>query len=175
MAISDNLGTSVVLTWNAAEGALQYEVEIEDADNTPAFILEFKTTQTFAHVDGLTAGGHYKFKVKSECSSGSSDHAPWFLFTTDFPGNNTNFVAINAFPNPVSNQLRVQLKEAGFDGTIRGELVDLSGRIVWVQEFKEGRSLEEFEIPVSGFREGFYLLNLHSGQETERVRIFVQH
>ena len=80
---------------------VRYEVEIEDGDNTPVFNKEFITTQTSASIDGLTPGGQYKFKVKSECSSGSSDHAPWFFFvagegdgTGDPGGGNTSSCAI---------------------------------------------------------------------------------
>ena len=88
LSVSNNTGASVQLSWNAAPGAIRYEVEIEDGDNTPPFHQEFNTTQTTATIEGLTPGGQYKFKVKSKCSSGSSDHAPWFFFTAG-SGDNT--------------------------------------------------------------------------------------
>ncbi|MCB0688251.1 MAG: fibronectin type III domain-containing protein, partial [Saprospiraceae bacterium] len=82
LSVSQINSTSVTLLWSKTENAIKYEVEIEDTDNTPSFELDKNTSETSLLVTGLVPGGHYKFKVKSECSSGSSDHSPWFFFST---------------------------------------------------------------------------------------------
>ena len=76
-------GTKATLSWSAVEGANQYEVQIEDGDNTPAFNQQFTTTATTQDVSGLSAGGEYKFKVKSLCGGNSSDHSVLHFFTVD--------------------------------------------------------------------------------------------
>ena len=77
------IGTTATLSWSSAGGADQYEVQIEDGDNTPAFNSQFTVSGTSQEVSGLVAGGEYKFKVKSLCGGNSSDHSPLFFFTVD--------------------------------------------------------------------------------------------
>ncbi|MCB0689629.1 MAG: hypothetical protein KDC53_23980, partial [Saprospiraceae bacterium] len=122
---------------------------------------------------GLTPGGQYKFKVKSECSSGSSDHSPWFSFATA-PEINQNIISIKAFPNPVNNFLTISLGIDEFKGEIIGKMVDFTGRTVWSQSFAPS-DLKDFQIPVAHLRDGFYQLQLWSKEQIANVRIFIHH
>ena len=73
-------GTSAVLSWTAAAGALSYRIEVEDGDNTPAFKVAVNVTGTTYTVTGLTAGGNYKFKVRTNCSFLTSSWSSSFFF-----------------------------------------------------------------------------------------------
>ncbi|MDH3648564.1 MAG: fibronectin type III domain-containing protein, partial [Saprospiraceae bacterium] len=86
LLVSDITPTSAVLSWNAVEGVTGYEVEVEDGDNTPPFVLNINTESTSIMVGGLTAGGQYKFKVKAVCGNDSSDHSPLMFFSSATEG-----------------------------------------------------------------------------------------
>ena len=73
-------GSSAVLSWTAVSGAISYRIEVEDGDNTPAFNLAVNVTGTTYTVTGLTVGGNYKFKVRSNCSFLTSSWSSWFFF-----------------------------------------------------------------------------------------------
>lgn len=87
LSVSNLTGNSATLSWSAVAGALQYEVEVEDDNNTPLFNYHVITNDTAIVVTGLVAGGNYQFKVKSKCGTASSDYAAWFLFGSG--GSNT--------------------------------------------------------------------------------------
>lgn len=85
-AMFDATGTAQ-LTWAAVTNALIYEVEVESEENTPFFHLELNTTENFAELTGLVAGGTYKFKVKSKCGgSNSSEYSVWAFFGSGING-----------------------------------------------------------------------------------------
>ncbi len=133
LSISNNTGSSVTLQWSSAAGAINYEVEIEDDENTPLFNQEFRTSGLSQEVSGLTPGGSYKFKVKSECSSGSSDHSPWFFFTAgdDDSGGADDGTGGSACDIP--NELRV-IKIA--ENTIRIEWNEVFGALQYEVEIE---------------------------------------
>lgn len=82
LAATNITDSSAVLSWDPVPGVTQYRVEIEDADNTTPFNLELTVTGNSYTVMGLAAGGNYKFKVKSRCSSNNfSDYSEWFFFS----------------------------------------------------------------------------------------------
>lgn len=82
LVVSNITNDGANLSWTAVPGALQYEVEVEDAENTPAFQFNIVTSETTVSVLGLAPNGNYKFKVKSKCSGGSSLYSDWVFFST---------------------------------------------------------------------------------------------
>lgn len=81
-------GSSATLSWNGVSGAVQYDIEIEDEQNTPgAFHLEVSSTDTFYVITGLQPGVLYKFKVRTRCAGGSqSDWSAWQYFNGTIGG-----------------------------------------------------------------------------------------
>ena len=81
-------GSSATLSWNGVSGAVQYDIEIEDEQNSPgAFHLEVSSTDTFYVVTGLQPGVLYKFKVRTRCAGGSqSDWSAWQYFNGTIGG-----------------------------------------------------------------------------------------
>ncbi len=74
-------GTAALLSWNAVSGAVQYNIEIEDEQNTPSnFHLEVSSQDTFYNFTDLLPGVLYKFKVRTQCASGQSDWSAWQYF-----------------------------------------------------------------------------------------------
>lgn len=83
LLVSDIDGTSATISWNAVPGVDNYEVEVEDDENTPLFHFNEITLATNVQVNGLNPNGNYKVKVKSKCSGGNnSDWSEWVFFST---------------------------------------------------------------------------------------------
>ena len=78
------------LTWDPVPGALAYEVEVEDDENTPPFEWNEIVTTNQVTVAGLAANGSYQFKVKAKCDSNNSLYSPWLFFTTGNGGSGGN-------------------------------------------------------------------------------------
>ena len=91
LSVSNITSTSATISWNAVEGVDNYEVEVEDGDNTPAFEFNRELSATTVEVSGLSPNGEYKVKVKSKCSGGNnSEYTEWLFFNAtpgDDPGN----------------------------------------------------------------------------------------
>jgi len=104
LTVSNLTSNSAILSWSPAAGALQYEVEVEDDENTPLFSFNAITTDTTIAVIGLAAGGNYQFKVKSKCANGSSEYAAWIFFNASATGGGGTGggVGTNACTTPVN-------------------------------------------------------------------------
>jgi len=75
-------GTSAKLSWKTVVGAVKYDVEVEDEQNTPPsnFHVEASVQDSFYTITGLQAGVMYKFKVRANCGNGQSDWSDWLFF-----------------------------------------------------------------------------------------------
>ena len=90
LSVTNITNTSATVSWDAVEGVDNYEVEVEDGDNTPAYELNRELSATTIEVTGLSPNGEYKVKVKSKCSGGNnSEYTEWVFFNAtpgDDPG-----------------------------------------------------------------------------------------
>ncbi len=182
---------AATLSWGAIEGVTGYEVEIEDNENTTPFNLEVQTENTQIRVSGLVPGGQYQFKVEAICGIESSDHSPWYFFSTTSLINVANAVNnsrlaletisdrtdliplyVQVFPNPASDFLQVDLREWPVDRTSQIHLVDFTGRIVFRADAAHGGLLQ---IPVAGYRAGFYQLVVQSGKSLRTKKFLINH
>ncbi|NUO02097.1 MAG: fibronectin type III domain-containing protein, partial [Saprospiraceae bacterium] len=81
LTVSNITDGTATLNWTAVSGAQQYEVEVEDNENTAPFVFNALTAETTITVTGLAANGQYQVKVKSKCGSGlSSEYSAWVFF-----------------------------------------------------------------------------------------------
>lgn len=191
LTASDITFDAATLSWGAVEGAIGYEVEIEDDENTTPFNLEVQTENTQIRVSGLIPGGHYQFKVEAICGIESSDHSPWHFFSSTSLINVANAVnssrlaletiidrtdliplSVQLFPNPASDYLHVDLREWPADQSSRIHLVDFTGRIVFREEAVHGSIVQ---IPLSSYRSGFYQLVVQSGKSLRTKKFLINH
>lgn len=81
LVVTNITDSSATLNWDAATGATQYTVGIEDEQNNPStFHIETSVTGTSYQVSGLKAGVKYKFKVRTRCGGDKSDWSEWVFF-----------------------------------------------------------------------------------------------
>ncbi len=180
LVVSELSSTSVLLSWDVIGAATAYEVEVEDDDNTPPFSLEVNTPETSLEVDGLAAGGHYKFKVKARCPSGSSEHSPWHFFSA--PGQTTSsnhvgglsgqFVRLLVYPNPASSTLWLEADHHEIRGPLAIRITNPTGKQVFQTQL-DGRQ-SNVEINVTQWPVGLYTIVSGTDRATAIDRIVVQ-
>ncbi len=87
LAAGSITGATATLTWNTMTDATQYNVKIQDEQNTPStFHVETTVPGASYTVAGLQAGVLYKFKVRARCGSNKSDWSGWTFFKADNGG-----------------------------------------------------------------------------------------
>lgn len=86
--------------------------------------------------------------------------------------NEADLTIVGTYPNPAKDWVRMQLKaKDGQTQTIR--LRDLQGRLMLEKNVQLERGLQEIELPLNGFSEGMYLLEI-TGSQTSVSRLVIQ-
>jgi hypothetical protein len=67
--------TTATVNWNAASGANSYDVDYKATSSGTWINVATGTTSTSANLSGLTPGTSYDWRVRTNCSSGSSSYA----------------------------------------------------------------------------------------------------
>lgn len=72
---SSNVGTTTAtISWSAVSGAFNYTMEIK-ATSSATWISLGTTTATIVNISGLTAATTYDWRIKTNCSTGSSGYS----------------------------------------------------------------------------------------------------
>jgi hypothetical protein len=83
-------------------------------------------------------------------------------------------VLVNAYPNPVSTSLTVEL-EAQNSGSYVLEMVDLSGRVVLSDNMNTVSGLNKTSVDVSTLAKGMYLLTIKDAAGfVQQIRVAVE-
>ena len=78
--------TSATVNWTAVSGALSYDVDYKAASSGTWINTATGTTSTSVNLSGLTEGTLYDYRVRANCSGGSSSYGQG-QFTTTAPCN----------------------------------------------------------------------------------------
>ncbi|MBL0342006.1 MAG: T9SS type A sorting domain-containing protein [Bacteroidetes bacterium] len=91
------------------------------------------------------------------------------LSSSTLPG-----ATVNAYPNPVSTQLNVEL-DAIAAGTYSVELIDVAGRVIYATEMVATVGLNNNTIDVATFAKGVYTLSVKNAEGfAKQIRVAVQ-
>ncbi|MDZ4680637.1 MAG: fibronectin type III domain-containing protein [Saprospiraceae bacterium] len=183
LEVSEVTTTSVKLSWSPVAGALRYEVEVEDDENTPAFSFDALTANTAVMIIGLTPGGKYQFKVKSKCGGGqSSEYSAWVLFSTALQlaapatglaglGYENPMPAFQVYPNPAASAVTVQWNEPTTE--IRSlSIVNAQGCQMMRYNNIDGAN-GRVELPVSNLDAGLYMVVVSNGRTTQSKQLVI--
>lgn len=183
LTVSDITSGSALISWDAMPGAVAYEIEVEDDENTPAFAFEMTLTDNQVTVTGLTAGGHYQVKVKAKCSADNSLDSEWVFFTAapNFGGGGTQSLVareggqaqtFRLSPNPAypGEPLLIKTESTYSAEKIWIGIYDLQGRLQRSLEASPGE-LEYMQLPTSGLRAGMYQVVIRSKNEVQARRL----
>ncbi len=78
------------------------------------------------------------------------------------------------FPNPAETLVNMNLS-IPYDGKLKTELLDLSGRVLFTEQFS-GKSGEHiYTIPLHDIIKGSYILKIYFDQEAVQVKKFIKH
>ncbi|MBK8706004.1 MAG: fibronectin type III domain-containing protein [Saprospiraceae bacterium] len=178
--------TSALLTWSPVAGALKYEVEVEDDENTIAFSFNALTADTAVLIIGLTPGGNYQFKVKSKCGGGmSSDYSVWNFFSTatqlvapatgsaGLPSNGAvqAMSTFRVFPNPATTDVAVQLDEPA-TAPLSVTVMNAQGRQMMRYNGLDGTG-GRIDLPVSNLDSGLYVVVISDGQSMQSQQLLI--
>lgn len=81
LASSNIASTTVTISWTAVSGAFNYTIEVKTA-SASSWISLGTTTATIVNISGLTAGTIYDWRIKTNCSTGSSSYTQSQFTTT---------------------------------------------------------------------------------------------
>jgi hypothetical protein len=128
LAILEIDDTSATLGWLGNDENISYLVDVHQKEHTPTYKLSKTVDTTILFIDGLVAGGNYKFRVKSKCAKNSGGSSSWINFTTT--GGDTTFQQC-----PKATNLSVP------------EVTDTSALLKWIAK----DSVELFTLEVKSF------------------------
>lgn len=166
------------LNWNGVSSATDYEVQIRPVGNSSWD--DFSTTDTDIRISGLPNRTTHEWRVRANCGGDISAWSVTCEFTTGTSSSggcgagladtgNTFAAAMMATPNPVQQELTVQLNLAQ-PATLR--LLDLVGRTVFSASVAEGYAVQY--IDVRDLPKGLYLLQVESMEEIIIEKIVVE-
>jgi hypothetical protein len=87
--------------------------------------------------------------------------------------NEISIGSIKYYPNPVTDQLHVEL-EADQSGVAKIDIVDVLGRNLRTQTFTVNSGANEINLDFSGMTPGLYLLHVNMGEENYSVNVIRQ-
>jgi photosystem II stability/assembly factor-like uncharacterized protein len=173
-----NIKLSPLLEWTALTGILEYEVNLaSDAAFTDILVESIipATESSFIVPIVLEKNTNYFWRVKAVNGLDSSNWSSVWSFVTippvgiDEPG---LAGALNIYPNPVNNNLYIQLTEKkGMNISL--SITDLLGKTVLNQEFGLANLNETKAIEVSNLRDGIYMLRISDGSNTYTRKIII--
>ena len=155
--------TTVVLVWEAVEGAESYNV-YQDGESIATEVKE--TTYT---VEGLTAGTDYTFTVTAVRADEESLHSEEVSVKTLVEGEGVeeNVAAFNIYPNPAVDKLVIEA-----ESTVETvSIYTLTGVIVGQQSTVNGQ--QSMSIDVTSLNSGVYFIKVVTN-EGETVQRFIK-
>ena len=171
LAASAITATTATISWAAVTGAAGYMYAV-DINAAPPASGTF-TTATSVPVTGLTAATLYYAHVLDTCTSGTNSAWVTVPFaTTGFTGVKSitgNNFAISAFPNPVNDELTINISGVA---QVAGQvcLMDISGRIISSTVADAGT----VSINMSGLSAGIYFVRYIDAAHTQTIKISKQ-
>ncbi len=170
---SDNITmSSVILHWdpivNADSIILRYKLETA-TDYT--YIRMVSAGQTSITITGLTSSSLYSWRVKTTCSTTSSNYSTKKYFTTDDVTAVASIEAKNHtdvifYPNPVKTTSHLTISCSKQMNALL-TLTDITGKVIYSREEKIQDGINDLEIDLSTLSKGIYFIALKT--ETENI------
>lgn len=169
-------GREATLSWNAVSGANNYDVEVYNSSG--GLHASGTVTSTSANVSGLTKNAAYTWRVRANCSSGTSDWSDG-SFNARLANLNTSNSEFQVYPNPsLENTIRLSwdLAETVLPGitepklatqatgTVVINMFDLSGRTVMQKQLTEEDN--GLDLDISTLKAGMYLVQIRNQNGT---------
>ncbi|MEO9477720.1 MAG: DUF4832 domain-containing protein, partial [Cyclobacteriaceae bacterium] len=155
--------TRLVVTWDACENCLGYELErsLDDENFEPIGSYDFSTT--LITDDNLTNETAYYYRIAAFNNIGISEFSESTSESTGEPDPTLNTLDSKAliYPNPVLNKLHIA------DSWDEIEIFNVGGQLLH-------KSGSKTSIDMSGAQKGLYLVHLKKGSERRVIKLIKQ-
>jgi hypothetical protein len=167
-----NLNTDeAVVYWEAVKTAIEYEYAISTSPTPPA-LGGTRYNFTSIHMPALVDGKNYFVHVRCKCNSlGVISYSPWattnfITWPTNVQNVNSNEFALDAYPNPATDVLTVEIKgKIADNATIT--LSDVAGRVLRSQAVSETKTI----LNTASLPAGNYMLKYTDGANNRVMKI----
>lgn len=159
-----------VVYWEGVKTAFEYEYVINTSATPPASGTRY--TFTSLHMPALQDGKKYYVHVRSKCNSlGVVTYSPWAsvdftTWATTVQNVNNNGFAIDAYPNPTSDVLTIEIKGA-MNENASITLSDMTGRVLR----NEAATNAKTTMNISALPAGNYLLKYADGENSRVIKV----
>ncbi len=171
LTMSAITGTSAHVAWTAVTGAAGYQYIVNTTATSPT-TSGTNTATTSANATGLLPGTTYYAHVRDSCGVGSFSAWVNKKFITSVGINDvtaSGAAVVNAYPNPVSNMLHVQLN-GNVSEQATMEIIDVTGRQILLSSVVKATN----DIDVTALQSGVYIIRYNDGVLTHVVRFVKQ-
>lgn len=171
---------AVTIQWNAVPGATHYLLEIDDI---PTFstnnLREYVQTGTSILLTDLAANHTYYWRLRpfnqyATCTSGTLSRK---FKTSSVISSTTDIAGLDAWqvsPNPASGDQVVVNVNASDDFSAKITLVDAAGRMVHeIADYHFSTGANAVELPLSGLPNGFYIVQMNSGNAKDLRKLVI--
>lgn len=176
----ENYYNYVELQWSSAAGAAEYHLQISFSPSFSAIAADVITSDTSYIITELAEDKTYYWRIRplAPANTCEATSLAWSFNTgtltmTDVATTDL-FESLTVYPNPAVAGQAIQIGySAAVSEDAEIELVDYTGRLVATDGFTivSGNQTYTFEIPAVS--EGFYLVRIRSGNQTENIRLFI--
>lgn len=159
LTVTNITGSGAKLNWTST-GATSYRFRVEDGSgNNVDFNFTANTANTFYNITGLNSSSNYKFKVRSICNGNTGSWSEWRNFTTAAlrienmtTSDSENEVVL--YPNPVKDEISLQLSETMAAEKADLAIYDLSGKQVFTTVLQNTSAIQK--VSVTDIKPGMY-------------------
>lgn len=167
---------SIKLTWESAENANRYSVEVADNEDFNSTLFDDNSLiETEFNLTNLESNKKHYWRVKAFNDDGESDFSEVWAFTTikADPNSGVNYAYFNGkeyklFPNPAEDYIYLEVSKGviEFDNI---SVYDLNANLI--SQFNlSSQNTNKFILDISKFSSGAYLIKLNKENETIMLR-----
>ena len=165
-------GCNGILNWRTSLELNMKNFEVEYSTNGVSFTkvgtvaaLNASDGSTYSYVNNQgTAKGYYRIKMVNQ--SGELNYSKVVSVDTKCAGIKT----ISMFPNPLTTSQSLTVMASGYEGTVKGELVSMSGQIIRSYVLRNGTNT----LPVDRLAQATYMLRVTDATgESESFRVVI--
>jgi len=168
LAATSVTGTTATINWTAPSGSTGSEYVISTTAGAPVGTGTV-TTATSYNAGGLTPSTTYYASVRNNCGPGGLSNWVTISFTTSTVGVNDiglNDFSVSAYPNPVKNELTIQVNGVMGNGA-QVQIVDVAGRVIYTRAV----SATTVTLGMNELSSGIYFVRYIDAQHTKTIRI----
>jgi hypothetical protein len=161
-------GREAVLSWNAASGALNYSLGLQQQGASGWSTVT--TTGTSVNASGLSKNTTYNWYVIANCSNGSTSNQINASFVAGYSARAQHFGDIVLFPNPSNGMVTIDFS-ADLNTEASISVFNMAGSLLAQELFEASKGNNSHYLDLSEMPVGVYIVNLRVGDENVNLRL----